>query len=56
MILRLAEGHSSAAVARQMRVHIQTLSKWRERFHSQGVDGLLDELTLNRLLPYSMSV
>lgn len=43
IILRLADGHSSAAVARQMRVHIQTVSKWRERFGSQGVDGLLDE-------------
>ena len=43
IILRLADGHSSAAVARQMRVHIQTVSKWRERFHSQGADGLLDE-------------
>ncbi len=43
IVLRLAEGHSSAAVARQMRVHIQTVSKWRERFCSRGVDGLLDE-------------
>ena len=43
IILRLADGHSSAAVARQMRVHIQTVSKWRERFRSRGVDGLLDE-------------
>lgn len=43
IILRLAEGHSSAAVARQMRVHIQTVSKWRGRFCSRGVDGLLDE-------------
>jgi len=43
IILRLAEGHSSAAVARQMRARIQTVSKWRERFGSRGVDGLLDE-------------
>jgi transposase len=39
----LTEGHSSLAVARQMQVHIQTVSKWRERFGSRGVDGLLDE-------------
>jgi transposase len=26
-----------------MQVHIQTVSKWRERFRSRGVDGLLDE-------------
>jgi transposase len=43
IIVRLSEGRSSLAVARQMRVHIQTVSKWRERFRSQGVDGLLDE-------------
>jgi transposase len=43
IVLRLAEGYSSLAVARQMQVHIQTVSKWRERFRSRGVDGLLDE-------------
>ena len=43
ILLRLAEGPSSAAVARQMRVHMQTVSKWRGRFCSRGVDGLLDE-------------
>src|SRR3972149_4458596 len=43
IMLRLADGISSAHVARQMRVHIQTVSKWRERFRSQGADGLLDE-------------
>ena len=32
IILRLGEGHSSSDVARQMQVHIQTVSKWRERF------------------------
>jgi transposase len=26
-----------------MQVHIQTVSKWRERFRARGVDGLLDE-------------
>jgi len=43
IVLRLGEGHSSAGVARQSRIHIQTVSKWRERFVAQGVDGLLDE-------------
>ena len=43
IILRLAEGQGSLSVARQMQVHIQTVSKWRERFRSRGVDGLLDE-------------
>ncbi len=43
IVLRLADGHSSTTVARQLQVHIQTVSKWRERFAGQGVDGLLDE-------------
>jgi transposase len=43
IVLRLADGHSSAAVARYLRIHIQTVSKWRERFSARGVDGLLDE-------------
>ena len=43
IVLRLGEGHSSTAVAKHFRVHIQTVSKWRERFGSRGVDGLLDE-------------
>ena len=42
-MLRLSEGHSSSAVALQLRVHIQTVSKWRERFVARDVDGLLDE-------------
>ena len=43
IVLRLGDGHSSTAVAQHFRVHIQTVSKWRERFRSRGVDGLLDE-------------
>ena len=43
IVLRLADGESSTAVARETRSHIQTVSKWRERFAALGVDGLLDE-------------
>ena len=43
IVLRLAEGHASAEVARHFHLHIQTVSKWRERFRRSGVDGLLDE-------------
>src|SRR3972149_5419112 len=39
----MAAARTGAAVARQMRVHMQAGSKWRERFRSQGADGLLDE-------------
>ncbi len=43
IVLRLAEGHASTEVARHFHLHIQTVSKWRERFRCSGVDGLLDE-------------
>ena len=38
IVLRLGDGHSSTAEAKHFRVHIQTVSKWRERFGSRGVD------------------
>jgi len=43
IILRLADGHTSTEVAGHFRVHIETVSKWRERFRRRGIDGLLDE-------------
>ena len=43
IILRLADGASSTEVAGHFHVHIQTVSKWRERFRQRGMDGLLDE-------------
>jgi transposase len=43
IILRLADEHSSTEVASHFHVHIQTVSKWRERFRERGLDGLLDE-------------
>jgi len=43
IILRLADGHPSTEVAAHFHVHIQTVSKWRERFRRRGIDGLLDE-------------
>src|SRR2546421_11487670 len=43
IVLRLGEGHSSAGVARQLRIHIQTVSKWRERFLGEGGGGVVDE-------------
>lgn len=43
IILRLAEGHTSIEVARHFHVHLQTVSKWRERFRQHGLQGLLDE-------------
>lgn len=43
IILRLSDGRSNTEVANHFHVHIQTVSKWRERFRHRGIDGLLDE-------------
>src|SRR5438094_2657721 len=43
IILACAEGKPNGVVARQTRVRQQTVGKWRSRFLSRGVDGLLDE-------------
>ena len=37
------EGLPNSAVAGQLRVRQQTVSKWRKRFVSRGLEGLLDE-------------
>jgi len=43
IILACAEGNSNGAVARLTRVRQQTVGKWRSRFLSKGLEGLLDE-------------
>ena len=43
IILRASEGLTATAVAAEMHVCIQTVSKWWRRFDAQGLDGLLDE-------------
>src|SRR5215467_14831022 len=43
IILACAEGKPNGVVARQMRVRQQTVGKWRSRFRSKGLEGLLDE-------------
>jgi transposase len=43
IILACAEGKTNTAAAQQMRVKPQTVGKWRSRFLSKGLDGLLDE-------------
>jgi len=43
IILACAEGKANKLVARQVRVTQQTVSKWRSRFVSKGLEGLLDE-------------
>jgi transposase len=43
IILACAEGKSNGVVARQTRVRQQTVGKWRSRFLSRGLEGLLDQ-------------
>ncbi len=43
MVLASAEGHSNTVIARQLRVSLPTVGKWRERFRQRGLEGLTDE-------------
>lgn len=43
IVLACAEGKPNTVVARQVKVRQQTVSKWRSRFLSKGLEGLLDE-------------
>lgn len=43
IILRCAEGLQSKVVAAELGVHEHTVGKWRRRFLTDGIDGLLDE-------------
>jgi transposase len=43
VVLLAAAGRSSTAIASELRVHLQTVSKWRARFVQRGLDGLVDE-------------
>lgn len=43
IILACGEGLPNSAVAGQLRVRQQTVSKWRKRFVSRGLEGLLDQ-------------
>jgi transposase len=43
IVLRTSDGQTATAVAAEMHVCLQTVSKWWHRFAVQGLDGLLDE-------------
>lgn len=43
VILLSAEGHSNRQVAQKAGLHETTVCKWRRRFQSKRLDGLLDE-------------
>jgi transposase len=43
IVLLAADGRSSTAIAVELGLHLQTVSKWRTRYAQHGLDGLLDE-------------
>jgi transposase len=43
IVLRCADGLTSTEVAKEMRVTVQTVCKWRNRYIARGPAGLLDE-------------
>src|SRR3954454_2753515 len=48
IILRCADGVQSKVVAAELGVHEHTVGKWRRRFLSDRVEGLLDEVRPGR--------
>lgn len=42
IVLAAAEGHTNAAIAAETGMHIDTVRRWRRRFHQHGLDGLKD--------------
>ena len=42
IILAAADGRSNAAIAAHLRLHVDTVRKWRRRFHQQRLAGLID--------------
>ena len=43
IVLLAADGRSNTAIARQLATTLHTVGKWRRRYLSVGVEGLLDE-------------
>ncbi|WHT22590.1 IS630 family transposase [Crossiella sp. CA-258035] len=43
IVLRCAEGGSNSEIAAELGIQRGTVAKWRSRFHTDRVDGLLDE-------------
>lgn len=43
IVLKAGAGRSATETAKQVKLHLQTVSKWRHRYTDLGVKGLLDE-------------
>ena len=42
IVLAAARGDPNAAIAADLRLHVDTVRKWRRRFAEHGLDGLKD--------------
>ena len=42
IVLAAAEGHTNAAIAADQGMHVDTVRKWRRRFHERRIEGLAD--------------
>src|SRR5688572_11300219 len=42
IVLAAADGVANIAIAQRLRVHVDTVRKWRARFHARRFEGLAD--------------
>jgi transposase len=42
IVLAAADGHTNSAIATALAISVNTVRKWRRRFHEQGMPGLAD--------------
>ncbi len=48
IVLAAAQGHTNAAIAAELGMHIDTVRKWRRRFCEHGIGGLADRARSGR--------
>ena len=53
IVLLAAEGTSNKEIAKRLDTSPQTVSKWRKRFHEEGLGGLEDRPRSGRLPTFS---
>ena len=52
IVLASAAGESNAAIAKRLRLSQATVGKWRQRYRTEGIEGLHDELRAGRPRSY----
>jgi transposase len=56
IVLAAWRGQTNAAIARDLRVHVDTVRQWRHRFGTQGMSGLADRPRSGRPPVYDLDV